>query len=149
MYIQNIRDAIFNLSDEEEKIFLKKLRNILKFQYGKDVRPKTLKGRVLKFVHGTKPNSDYLEAYLLTFDEIKQNGAVNALQGEKIDFPQTWRDLLFLSSNAQPLPPNIIKHLDEETVQKELRDMFHNSVMHCESNNTEQFFKISMPLTFS
>lgn len=84
MYIQNIRDAIFNLSDEEEKIFLKKLRNILKFQYGKDVRPKTLKGRVLKFVHGTKPNSDYLEAYLLTFDEIKQNGAVNALQGEKL-----------------------------------------------------------------
>ncbi|MEK3701922.1 hypothetical protein NYE33_33495 [Paenibacillus sp. FSL R10-2199] len=142
MYIQNIRNSIAKFNDEEYKLFLKKLRNILRFQYGKEsIKPSELKKRVDEFVHGKEPNSDYLEAYLLTFDDINENGAINALLNGKVESPQNLRELLAYVTENHTFSTRLSKHMEDEKNLLELRKLFFGCLRHCYSYDKEQFFK--------
>lgn len=117
MYIQNIRNSISKFNDQEYELFLKKLRNILRFQYGKEsLKPSQLRQRVDEFVHGKEPNSDYLEAYMLTFDEINNNGAINALLNGKVESPQNLRELLLYVTENHIFSTRLSKHMEDEKI---------------------------------
>lgn len=139
MYIQNIRDSIFNLTPEEKEVYLGKLRMILRKNYGKNIKPADLKDRVDAFVNGIKPSSDYFEAYLLTFDEINPKGALNALQNEKVRFPTTWRELLINVTSDRSLSSEIHKHIEDDKIRLQIKALFFYSIEYCKHRDKEEF----------
>ncbi|MED3907459.1 hypothetical protein, partial [Geobacillus thermodenitrificans] len=94
MYVNNVREALDRLTEDEFEEYLKRLRLVLRKRYKKNVKPSDLKNRVKEFINGKDPKIDYFESYLLTFDELSVNGAINALHNKKIRIPKTWRHLL-------------------------------------------------------
>ncbi|MGG3919570.1 hypothetical protein, partial [Parageobacillus thermoglucosidasius] len=99
MYVNNVREALDRLTEDEFEEYLKRLRLVLRKRYKKNVKPSDLRNRVKEFISGKDPKIDYFESYLLTFDELSVNGAINVLHSKKIKMPKTWRQLLlFLAS---------------------------------------------------
>ncbi|OJD60903.1 hypothetical protein [Bacillus sp. NH11B] len=139
MYVNNVRDAIRSLNDIEYEKYLSKLRLILKKKYSKNVKPSVLKQRVDEFVSGGNPKIDYFECYLLTFDDLFKDGAINALQSPAIKMPKVWKELMIIIMDDWGLPPQIVKELDDEQVLIEIKKLFYNSIEHCKGENKEQF----------
>ncbi|MEK4293025.1 hypothetical protein [Paenibacillus sp. FSL R5-0914] len=140
MLIQNVRDSLEDLTKEELNVFLIRLKDLLLHRYGKDVKYSALEDRVKAFINGTKPSSDYLEAYWLTFEELAPGGALNALQKKKVNFPQSWRELLIHVTNDRTLPPEIIEHLKDEQIRTGLKALFFNCIDHCKNSDKGQFY---------
>lgn len=141
MYINNVRDAIRSLNDIEYEEYLSKLRLILKKKYSKNVKPSVLKQRVDEFVSGGNPKIDYFECYLLTFDELFKDGAINALQSPTIKTPKVWKNLMINIMDDWVLSPQIVKDLDDEQTLIEIQKLFYNSIEHCKGENKEQFLE--------
>jgi hypothetical protein len=139
MYIDNVRNSIEDLDEREFEEYIKRLRSVLKRTKGKNVKPSVLKKRVNKFVEGKDPKIDYFESYLLTFDELSINGAINAIQNRKIVMPKTWRQLLVTVTDDLTLPSDITKHLENEHVLLELKILFFKSIRHCQNKNKDRF----------
>ncbi|WP_157888515.1 hypothetical protein [Cytobacillus oceanisediminis] len=140
MYVDNIRTAISELKPEEYKEYLERLRLVLRKNYSKNVKPSELKQRVDEFVAGRDPKIDSFESYLLTFDEFTSDGAINALNKKKVNMPTTWRELLIKVTEDRTISPDIMKHLEDEQIIKEVKTMFQLSIKFCSSNNHEQFY---------
>jgi hypothetical protein len=140
MYINNVRNSINELDEVEYSEYLKRLRLVLRKKYQKNVKPSELKQRVDEFVNGKDPKIDYFEAYLLTFDELSVNGAVNALHNKKIKMPRTWRQLLLSVTDDRALSPEVVKHLEDEQILLEIKALFYNSIEYCKHESRDQFF---------
>jgi hypothetical protein len=140
MYINNVRNSINELDEVEYNEYLKRLRLVLRKKYQKNVKPSELKQRVGEFVNGKDPKIDYFEAYLLTFDELSVNGAINALHNKKIKMPRTWRQLLLSVTDDRTLSPEVVKHLEDEQILLEIKALFYNSIEYCKNENRDQFF---------
>jgi hypothetical protein len=67
MYVNNVREALDQLTEDEFEEYLKRLRLVLRKRYRKNVKPSDLRNRVEEFIGGKDPKIDYFEAYLLTF----------------------------------------------------------------------------------
>jgi hypothetical protein len=141
MYVNNVRKTIDELDQEEYEEYLQKLRSVLRRKYSKNVKPSELKQRVDEFVDGKDPKIDSFEAYLITFDELSTNGAINALHKNKVKMPKTWRQLLLKVTEDRTLSPEVIKHLNDEEVLTELKALFYYSIDYCKSENRDDFFR--------
>ncbi|WP_159780847.1 hypothetical protein [Bacillus sp. N1-1] len=141
MYLDNVRRTIANLKPIERQQFLVHLRKILKDKYRKNVKPSELETRVREFVTGKEPKADYFEAYLLTFDELSMNGALEALKKGKVKLPITWRQLLLSVTSDTPVPIHIREHLNDELILKELKAVFKNVLQYCEDDQQDNFFE--------
>ncbi|WHY86521.1 hypothetical protein QNH39_01080 [Neobacillus novalis] len=141
MYVSNIRKTIGDLEQDEYEEYLKKLRSVLRGKYSKNVKPSDLKQRVDEFVDGKDPKIDYFEAYLITFDELSTNGAMNALHNKKVKMPKSWRRLLLKVTEDRTLSPDVIKHLEDEEVLIEIKALFYHSIEYCKSGNRDQFYQ--------
>jgi hypothetical protein len=69
--------------------------------------------------------------YLVTFDELSVNGAINALHNKKIKMPKTWRQLLLSVTEDRTLSPEVVKHLEDEQILSEIKALFYNSIEYC------------------
>ncbi|KHL97106.1 hypothetical protein QW71_02755 [Paenibacillus sp. IHB B 3415] len=63
-----------------------------------------------EFVQGKEANSDYLEAYMLTFDEINDKGAINTLLNGKVESTQNLRELLRYVTENYIFSKRLSKH---------------------------------------
>lgn len=140
MYVNNVREALDRLTEDEFEEYLKRLRLVLRKRYKKNVKPSDLKNRVKEFINGKDPKIDYFESYLLTFDELSVNGAINALHNKKIKIPKTWRQLLLSVTEDRTLSPEVVKHLEDEQILSEIKALFYNSIEYCKNENRDQFF---------
>ncbi|MCV5526537.1 hypothetical protein OFN18_31190, partial [Escherichia coli] len=86
---------------------------VLRRKYSKNVKPSELKRRVDEFVSGKDPKIGSFEAYLITFDELSTNGAMNVLHNNNVRMPKNWRQLLLKVTEDRTLSPEAIKHLEE------------------------------------
>lgn len=141
MFVNNIRESIDELDQEEYEEYLKKLRSVLMRKYKKNVKPSELKQRVDEFVQGKDPKIDYFEAYLVTFDELATEGAINAIQHKKIKMPKSWRQLLLKVTEDRTLSLDVIKHLEDEVILIEIKALFFNSIEYCKNENKDKFFE--------
>jgi hypothetical protein len=140
MYVNNVREALDRLTEDEFEEYLKRLRLVLRKRYKKNVKPSDLRNRVKEFISGKDPKIDYFESYLLTFDELSVNGAINALHSKKIKMPKTWRQLLLSITDDRTLSPEVVKHLEDEQILLEIKALFYNSIEYCKNENRDQFF---------
>lgn len=139
MYIENIRDAIQSLSNNEYEEFLNKLRKNLKYKFNTDIKPSELKIQVEKFLENKtdKISIRYLEGYLLTLNDLSVDGGLKAILRGKITAANTWRDLLIISTEDQPLPRSINRtHLDEALI-KDIKLLFTNVLKYCANEDKE------------
>lgn len=141
MYVDNVRNTINRLEQDEYEEYLKKLRSILMRKYSKNVKPSELKQRVDEFIGGKDPKIDSFEAYLITFDELSTNGAMYALHNKKVKMPITWRQLLLKVTEDRTLSPDVIKHLEEEEILLEIKALFYYSIEYSKSENKDKFFE--------
>ncbi|WP_066070800.1 hypothetical protein [Neobacillus soli] len=141
MFVNNVRESIGGLEQDELEEYLKKLRSVLKRKYQKDVKPSELEQRVDEFVRGRDPKIDYFESYLVTFDELSINGAINALSLEKVKMPKTWRQLLLKVTEDRTLSPEVVKHLENEEILTEIKALFYYSIEYCKNENRDQFYQ--------
>jgi len=141
MFVDNVRKSIGELDDAEYVAYLKRLRLVLKKNYQKDTKPSELKKRVDEFVEGKDPKIDYFESYLLTFDELYKNGAMNALNKGVTNIPKTWRQLLLSVTDDRSLSSEVVKHLEDEEILKEMKALFFSSIEYCKHENRELHFR--------
>nr|WP_259548613.1 hypothetical protein [Heyndrickxia oleronia] len=141
MYVDNVRNTISRLEQDEYEEYLKKLRSILMRKYSKNVKPSELKQRVDEFIGGKDPKIESFEAYLITFDELSTNGAMNALHNKKVKMPKTWRQLLLKVTEDRTLSPEVIKQLEEEEILIEIKALFYYSIEYCKRENKDKFFE--------
>ncbi|MFL8938997.1 hypothetical protein ACKA06_19620 [Rossellomorea oryzaecorticis] len=141
MYIYNVRRAIDELNNEEYYEYLKRLRSVLTRKYNKNVKPSEIKQRVDEFVKGKDPKIDYFESYLITFDELTTDGAINALHNKKVKMPKTWRQLLLKVTEDRTLSPEVVKHLEDEQILIEIKALFYQSIEYCKDENRDRFFE--------
>jgi hypothetical protein len=141
MYIDNVRKTIRKLEQDEYDEYLEKLRSVLRRKYSKNVKPSELKQRVDEFVGGKVPRIDYFESYLITFDELSTDGAINALHSKKIKMPKTWRQLLLKVTEDRTLSAEVIKHMEDEAVLVEMKALFHLSIEYCKDEKKDKFFE--------
>ncbi|WP_342503628.1 hypothetical protein [Lysinibacillus sp. FSL L8-0126] len=141
MYIENIRQAIKVMKDEQYEEFLNKLRNNLKYKLGTNIKPSELKIQVEKFINKQtdKISIRYLEGYLLTLDEFSIDGGLKAIFEGKVTAANTWRDLLIISTKDQPLPQDIKINLDDDLLINEMKALFFNALKYCTNENKETF----------
>lgn len=140
MFVDNVRNSIGKLDDAEYEDYLKKLRLILKNHYQKEAKPSEIKKRVDLFVKGKDAKIDHFEAYLLTFDELSENGAMNALNMKITRTPQTWRQLLISVTNDLTLSSEVVIHLEDEDILREIKALFYNAIEYGKNENRDQFF---------
>ena len=81
------------------------------------------------------------EAYLITFDELSTNGAMNVLHNNNVRMPKNWRQLLLKVTEDRTLSPEAIKHLEEEEILIEIKALFYYSIEYCKSENRDKFFE--------
>jgi isopropylmalate/homocitrate/citramalate synthase len=62
MYVNNVREALDRLTEDEFEEYLKRLRLVLRKRYKKNVKPSDLKNRVKEFINGKDPKIDYFES---------------------------------------------------------------------------------------
>ncbi|WP_096202057.1 hypothetical protein [Bacillus sp. FJAT-45350] len=141
MYVDNVRNTINGLDQAEYEEYLKKLRSVLMRKYSKNVKPSELKQRVDEFVVGKDPKIDYFESYLITFDELSTNGAINALHNNKIKMPKTWRQLLLKVTEDRTFSPEVVRHLEDEQILIEIKALFYNSIEYCKDENRDEFHR--------
>jgi hypothetical protein len=141
MYVDNVRNTIDGLEQEEYEEYLNKLRSVLRRKYSKNVKPSELKQRVDEFVEGKDPKIDSFESYLITFDELSTNGAMNALHNKNVKMPKTWRQLLLKVTEDRTLSAEVIKHLEDEEVLTEIKALFYNSIEYCKDENRDKFHR--------
>lgn len=140
MYVNRLRRSIGELSGIEFDKFIDRLRDILKTEYGKEVKPSDLRQRVGEFVSGRKkPHIDYFEAYLLTIDSLTGGGALNTLKKGNVNMPNTWRQLLLSVTSDRPIPPQIVKHIEDEEILKQVKALFYNSITYCQHEHKDNF----------
>ncbi|MEK5078519.1 hypothetical protein MKX73_05990 [Solibacillus sp. FSL W7-1436] len=141
MYTENIRRAIKVMEDEQYEEFLIKLRKTLKYKLNTDVKPSELKKQVENFLQNKieKISIKYLEGYLLTLDELSVDGGFKAIFQGKVTAANTWRDLLIISTQDQPLPRDIDINLDDDLLIKEIKVLFINALKYCANENKETF----------
>lgn len=139
MYIENIRNVIDSMTDDQYQDFLNKLRKKLKYKFDIDIKPSELKLQVEKFVNNKtdKISVRYLEAYLLTFDDLAVQGGVKAILQGEITVARTWRDLLMISTQDQPLPKGIKVDLIDDVLIKDIKFLFMNVLKYCANENKE------------
>ena len=77
MYVDNVRNKIGGLKQDDYKEYIKRLRLVLKRRYSKNVKPSELKQRVDEFVGGKDPKIESFEAYLITFDELSEDRGID------------------------------------------------------------------------
>lgn len=77
----------------------------------------------------------------MTFDEFTTDGAINALQNEKIRMPKTWRRLLLKVTEDRTMSPDVIKHIEDEVILIEIKALFFNSIEYCKNENKDKFFE--------
>ncbi|WP_417898325.1 hypothetical protein ABN702_19240 [Bacillus haimaensis] len=141
MYVDNVRNTIGDLDQDEYEEYLKKLRSVLMRKYHKSVKPSELKQRVDEFISGKDPKIESFEAYLITFDELSTNGAMNALHNKNLRMPKTWRQLLLKVTEDRTLSPEVTKHLEEEEILIEIKALFYYSIEYCKSEKKDKFFE--------
>ena len=141
MYVDNVRNTISRLEQGEYEEYLKRLRSVLRRKYSKNVKPSELKRRVDEFVSGKDPKIESFEAYLITFDELSTNGAMNVLHNNNVRMPKNWRQLLLKVTEDRTLSPEAIKHLEEEEILIEIKALFYYSIEYCKSENRDKFFE--------
>ncbi|RDY72587.1 hypothetical protein DXT76_01215 [Halobacillus trueperi] len=139
MYVDNVRDSIKKLSEEEFEEYVKVLRVVMK-EDGKNIRPGTLRKRVENFSKGSETVIESFESYLATFDRLAVGGGLDALRGQKIRMPKTWRQILLKVTSDQPLPPVIRTHVEDEKIARELKGLFVNSVEYCKDEGKVEFY---------
>lgn len=141
LYIENIRQAIKVMNDEQYAEFLNKLRKNLKYKLGINIKPSELKIQVEKFTNKKtdKISIRYLEGYLLTLDDFSVDGGLKAIFQGKVTAAITWRDILIISTQDQPLPRDIEIDLDDDLLIKEIKSLFINTLRYCENENKETF----------
>jgi hypothetical protein len=140
MYVNNVREAIQSLDNQEYQEYLNQLRKILRRNYSKNVKPFDLRNRVDKFVNGNKPNIDYFESYLITFDELSDNGGINSLSNNKIKSSTSWRKLLLKVTQDRTFSSEINNYLEDEKILAEVKAIFYNSITYCKADNKQHFF---------
>jgi len=141
MFVDNVRNSIGELDNAEYAAFLKRLRLVLKKNYQKNTKPSELKKRVDEFVEGKDPKIDYFESYLLTFDELYKNGAMNALNMGITKVPKTWRQLLLSVTDDRSLSAEVVEHLEDEEILKEMKALFFSSIEYCKDKNRDLLFR--------
>ncbi|TWT08194.1 hypothetical protein FQV26_10400 [Planococcus sp. CPCC 101016] len=141
LYINNLRDALKNLSPVEYEAYLMKLRKVLLEEYKKSLKPSVLKMRVDAFINGKPPKIDYFEAYLLTFDKFKRDGAILALKSSYPSLPNFKDHLTHLITLESKLPLHIKNFLVEEDIKNEIEELFFNLLEYCDSLELEEFLK--------
>jgi len=62
MYVNNVREALDRLTEDEFEEYLKRLRLVLRKRYKKNVKPSDQKNRVKEFINGKDPKIDYFES---------------------------------------------------------------------------------------
>lgn len=140
MYIENIRKTIKSLTDEQYEDFLNKLRSNLKYKLKTDIKPSELKKQVEKFVDNEidKISIRYLEAYLITLDDLAVEGGLKAILHGKMSIAHTWRDLLMISTKDQPLPKGISVDLLDDVLIKDIKLLFMNVLRYCANEDKEK-----------
>jgi hypothetical protein len=141
MYVDNVRNTISRLEQDEYEEYLKKLRSIIMRKYSKNVKPSELKQRVDEFIGGKDPKIESFEAYLITFDELSTKGAINALHNNKIKMPKTWRQLLLKVTEDRTFSPEVVRHLEDEQILIEIKALFYNSIEYCKDENRDDFYR--------
>ncbi|MBG9656277.1 hypothetical protein [Cytobacillus firmus] len=139
MYIDNVRESISELEDDEYKEYLTRLRLVLRKKYKKNVKPSELKQRVDEFVGGKDPKIDYFESYIITFDELELDGGIQALRNRKIKMPKSWRQLLLKVTEDRTLSSEVIQHLEDEEILRELKALFYYSIEFCKDESRDVF----------
>lgn len=140
MYIENIKNTLKSLTNDQYDEFLIKLRKNLKYKFDTDIKPSELKIQIENFLDNKtdKISIRYLEGYLLTLNDISVKGGLNAILHAKINTPYTWRDLLIISTEDRPLPRGIRpEHLDK-TLIKDIKLLFTNVLKYCADENKEE-----------
>lgn len=141
MYIENIRNTIKLMTDERYNEFLTKLRKNLKYKFSTDTKPSELKIQVEKFINNEtdKISIRYLEAYLVTLNDLSVDGGIKAILSGKVTKATTWRDLMILATQDQPLPRNVnIDELDDVII-KDIKSLFINVVKYCANEKKDTF----------
>lgn len=141
MYIENIRKAIKTMTDEQYDEFLIKLRKKLKNKFNIDVKPSELKKQVYNFLENKtdKISIRYLEGYLLVLDDLSVDGSLKSILQGKITVANTWRDLLIIATQDQPLPKDIDIDISDNILIKDIKLLFTNVIKYCANENKEKF----------
>lgn len=141
MYIENIRKAIKTMTDEQYDEFLIKLRKKLKNKFNIDVKPSELKKQVYNFLENKtdKISIRYLEGYLLVLDDLSVDGGLKSILQGKITVANTWRDLLIIATQDQPLPKDIDIDISDNILIKDIKLLFTNVIKYCANENKEKF----------
>ncbi|MCM3390303.1 hypothetical protein [Ureibacillus chungkukjangi] len=141
MYIEKVRITIKSLGDEQYNEFILKLRNKLKYKFGIDTKPSELKKQVDNFLNNKteKISIRYLEAYLLTLNDLSVNGGIKAIVEGKLTSANSWRDLLILATQDQPLPLGVNVDVLDEVLIKDIKSLFTNIIKYCANENKEVF----------
>lgn len=141
MYIENIRKTIKTMTDEQYDQFLIKLRKKLKNKFNTDIKPSALKKQVDNFLENKtdKISIRYLEGYLLVLDDLSVNGGLKSILQGKITEANTWRDLLIIATQDQPLPKNININNSNNILIKDIKLLFTNVIKYCADENKDKF----------
>ncbi|SOC41742.1 hypothetical protein [Ureibacillus acetophenoni] len=141
MYIENIRNTIKLMTDDQYNEFLIKLRRNLKYKFSTDIKPSELKNQVEKFINKEtdKISIRYLEAYLLTLNNLSVDGGIKAILSGKVSKANTWRDLIILATQDQPLPRNVNINALDDVIIKDIKSLFINVVKYCANEKKEVF----------
>lgn len=139
MYIDNIRKTIKAMTDEQYVDFINKLRKNLKYKFNIEIKLSQLKIQVENFVENKieKISMRYLDAYLLTFDDLAVQGGVKAILHGEMTVARTWRDLLMISTKDQPLPKAIKVDLIDDVLIKDIKFLFMNVLKYCANENKD------------
>lgn len=130
-----------SMDDTQYEKFLNRLRKNLRCKFDTEIKPSELRIQVDKFInHETdKISIRYLESYLLTLNDMAVDGGLKAILRGKMNVSHTWRDLLILSTEDQPLPKDINVDQLEAVIIKEIKSLFTNALKYCANENKEVF----------
>ena len=95
----------------------------------------------MNLLGGEDPKIESFEAYLITFDELSPNGAMNALLNKNLKMPKTWRQLLLKVTEDRTLSLEVTKHLEDEEILLETKALFYYSIEYCKSKKKDEFFE--------
>lgn len=124
MYVENVRNALNNLSIEEKSSLVKYTKNILvkKGKIKNTVRPAEIERYLKNFLDEKETNIKYFEGFIEALDEMYPNGAKDALLGVRVKKEKTWRNILLNITKEVP-SPKLQKYSDNEFIIKELKTL--------------------------
>jgi hypothetical protein len=124
VYVENVRNALNNLSIEEKSSLVKYTKNILvkKGKIKNTVRPAEIERYLKNFLDEKETNIKYFEGFIEALDEMYPNGAKDALLGVRVKKEKTWRNILLNITKEVP-SPKLQKYSDNEFIIKELKTL--------------------------